>query len=105
MVVLVNELKRAGARDVDALRLLREAPDKLEAALTRGKRALVLFRLTPENPRSIVSDDDERLKAFAKEATDDGVRLYGINPTLIAAIAQAARAVSDTRNTHGDEIQ
>ena len=91
LAVLTREIYAAGVDRDTALALLRDAPDKIEAALSRGFRALVVYRLDGRNARGLVSDSDERLKAFEAMARRDRAPLVGINPTLVADLALVAR--------------
>lgn len=91
LAVLTREIYAAGVgRDV-ALSLLRDAPEKIEAALSRGFRAMVVYRLDGQNARGLVSDRDEKLRAFEAQARQDRAPLVGINPTLVADLAAVAR--------------
>lgn len=90
LAVLVRELHGLGLKREVALALLRDFPDRIEAALTRGPRALILFRLDRKNPASIVSDDDERLERFTAEAEAAGAGLLGLNPYHVAFLAAKA---------------
>lgn len=90
LAVLTREIYAAGMdRDV-ALALLRDAPEKIEAALSRGFRALVVYRLDGRNARGLVSDRPERLQAFEAQARQDRALLVGINPALVADLAAVA---------------
>lgn len=92
LAVLTREIYAAGMdRDV-ALALLRDAPEKIEAALSRGFRALVVYRLDGDgrNARGLVSDRPERLQAFEAQARQDRAPLVGINPALVADLAAVA---------------
>lgn len=90
LTVLVREFYAAGLKRRSAMELLRDASDRIDAALTRGSRALVLYRLDKEKPTGIVSDDDQRLHRFERAAYADGVPLTGINPYLVAQVASEA---------------
>jgi len=87
LTVLTREAHAAGLNTQDALDLLRDAPDKIEAALTRGPGALVVYRLDPNGARGLVSDQDSRLQHFAAVAEQGGAPLFGFCPAAIAEIA------------------
>lgn len=48
--MLIRELHSLGLNREVALAVLRDATDRIDAALTRGPRALVLYRLDPVSP-------------------------------------------------------
>ncbi|MFV0515044.1 MAG: hypothetical protein ACK5MY_15665 [Jhaorihella sp.] len=100
LAVLVDALRRMGAPDSVALACLRDAPEKIEAALTRGRGALVLYRLNSTDPRGIVTDDAARLSAFAEAAAKDGAEALGLNPHRIACLALAARGAFSATQHH-----
>lgn len=105
LAVLVDALRRVGATDSAALTALRDAPEKIDAAITRGRGALVLYRIDPTGPRGIVTDDDARLRAFAEAAARDGAEVLGLNPSRIACLALAARGASTpTQQNRKDAI-
>lgn len=87
LTVLTREVHAAGLGTQDALDLLRDAPDKIEAALTRGPRALVVYRLDKHGARGMVSDSDSRLQHFAAVAEQNGALLFGLCPAAIAELA------------------
>lgn len=91
LAVLVRALHEAGVPKALAMDCLRDAPDKIEAALTRGAGALIIYRLNADGPRGIVSDQDKRLEAFTARARADNAPLFGLNPHRIAMIATAVR--------------
>ncbi|TGN54892.1 hypothetical protein E4L95_15260 [Paracoccus liaowanqingii] len=91
LAVLTREIYAAGVDRDTALALLRDAPDKIEAALTRGFRAMVVYRLDGRKARGLVSDQDDKLRAFEAQARQDRAPLVGINPTLVADLAAVAR--------------
>ncbi len=87
LAVLVREAHAAGVNRSAVMKVLRNAPDQIDAAMTRGSRALVIYRLDAENPAGIVSDNDSRLERFTTAAESDGAPLVGLNPHLIARMA------------------
>lgn len=87
LAVLVRYAADAGMTQDATARTLRDAPDKIAAALTRGHKAVVLYRLDPGGARGIVSDRDAALEAFVAEANRDQAPLVGLNPTKVAALA------------------
>lgn len=91
LAVLTREFHAAGMDRDAALALLRDAPDKIEAALSRGFRALVVYRLDGDKARGLVTDRDDKLRAFEAQARQDRAALVGINPTLVADLAAVAR--------------
>lgn len=92
LAVLIRELHGLGLKREVALAVLRDAADRIDAALTRGPRALVLYRLDRKAPVGIVSDDDARLATFAAEAEASGAGLIGVNPYRVAVLAAKAKA-------------
>lgn len=92
LAVLIRELHGLGLKRKTALEVLRDAPDRIDAALTRGPRALVVYRLDLKAPVGIVSDDDARLAAFTAEAETSGAGLIGLNPYRVALLAAQAKA-------------
>lgn len=90
LAVLTREIYAAGMDRDTALALLRDAPEKIEAALSRGFRALVVYRLDGRNARGLVSDRPEKLQAFEAQARQDRAPLVGINPALVADLAAVA---------------
>lgn len=105
LCVLVDALRRNGASDRAALTCLRDAPDKISAALTQGRGALVLYRIAPADPRGIVTDDTARLTAFAEAAARDGLEVIGLNPHRIACLALAARGAFSASQQHQEHGQ
>lgn len=91
LAVLTREIYAAGMDRDTALTLLRDAPDKIEAALARGFRAMVVYRLDGAKARGLVTDRDDKLQAFEAQARQDRAPLVGINPTLVADLAAVAR--------------
>lgn len=87
LTVLTHEVHRAGLEKQDALDLLRDAPDKIDAALSRGPSALVIYRLDTHGARGVVTDSDTRLKSFEATAKQDGAALFGFCPGAIAELA------------------
>jgi hypothetical protein len=87
LTILTREVHAAGLETQDALDLLRDAPDKLEAALTRGPGALVVYRLDRDGARGLVSDCNARLTQFADAAERDGASLWGVCPAAVAGVA------------------
>ncbi len=100
LAVLVRAMKDNNVGDEAAMACLRDAPDKIEAALTRGCGALVIYRLDPDAPRGIVGTADTRLAAFVDEARGAGVPVIGLNPDLVAqlALAMGGDAAAFTEN-------
>ncbi|MFV1530220.1 MULTISPECIES: hypothetical protein [unclassified Phaeobacter] len=87
LAVLTREVHGAGLEKHDALDLLRDAPDKIDAALTRGPRALVVYRLDRRGARGVVSDSESRLGQFTAAAEQEGAPLFGFCPGAIAELA------------------
>lgn len=87
LTLLTREAHAAGLETQDALDLLRDAPDKIDAALTRGPRALVVYRLDQTGARGVVSESDSRLSHFTAVAEQDGAPLFGFCPAAIAELA------------------
>ena len=87
LAVLVREVHGAGLETQDALDLLRDAPDKIAAALSRGPGALVVYRLDRRGARGVVSDSESRLNHFVAVAEQDGAPLFGFCPAAIAELA------------------
>ncbi|WP_195818727.1 hypothetical protein [Roseobacter sp. MH60115] len=87
LALLVREMKYANTLDAIAFKVLREAPDKIDAALSRGPKALVFYRIEQDKARGIVSDQEDRLERFARSAHADGATVLCFNPSLIAALA------------------
>lgn len=87
LALLVREMKVAETPDAIAFKTLAEAPDKIDAALTRGAKALVLYKIAGTAVRGIVSDEDAKLEDFARSAHTEGANVLCFNPTLIAALA------------------
>lgn len=87
LALLIREMKVAETPDAVAFKALAAAPDKIDAALTRGPKALVFYRVSSDNVRGIVSDRDDKLEEFARKANAEGASVLCFNPTLIAAIA------------------
>lgn len=91
LAILTREFHSAGLDTQDALDLLRDAPDKIDAALTRGPRALVVYRLDRAGARGMargmVSESDSRLSHFTAVAEQDGAPLFGFCPAAIADLA------------------
>lgn len=94
LAALVREMHNAGISEPVAMACLRDAPEKIEAALTRGAGALVVYRMDADSPRGIVSDQDSRLNAFTAEARAQNAPLFGLNPYRIAVLAKALQAES-----------
>ncbi|WPZ30304.1 hypothetical protein T8A63_04385 [Sulfitobacter sp. OXR-159] len=94
LAMLVRALYEAGVSQPVAMNCLRNAPDMIEAALTRGAGALIVYRLNPDAPRGIVSDRQVRLEAFTAEARAKNAPLFGLNPHRVARLAAAVRADS-----------
>lgn len=92
LAVLIRELHSLGLNRKVALAVLRDAADRIDAALTRGPRALVIYRLDRKAPVGIVSDDDARLATFTADAEASGAGLIGINPYRVAVLAAQAKA-------------
>lgn len=92
LVVLTSEVHRAGLETQDALDLLRDAPNKIAEALSRGPGALVVYRLDRHGARGVVSDSESRLKHFVAVAEQDGAPLFGFCPTTIAELASCIDA-------------
>jgi hypothetical protein len=91
LAVLVRALQEAGVPQPVAMACLRDAPDKIESALTRGAGALIIYRLSKDQPHGIVSDQTARLEAFTAAARAKNIPLFGLNPHRIAMIATALR--------------
>jgi len=87
MVMLIREMKLAGTPEAAAAEIMETAPDKIDAALTRGRQALVFYQVDARGARGIVSDDEAKLDAFARRAHAAGSRVLCFNPTLAAALA------------------
>ena len=87
LAVLTREIHCAGVEQHDALDLLRDAPDKIEAALTRGPGALVVYRLDPNGARGVVTDSQSRLERFVAAAEHESAPLFGFCPAAIAELA------------------
>ncbi len=87
LAVLTREVYGAGLEKHDALDLLRDAPDKIDAALTRGPGALVVYRLDRRGARGVVSDSESRLGQFTAAAEQEGAPLFGFCPGAIAELA------------------
>lgn len=92
LAVLTREVCGASIEKKAAFDLLRDAPDKIESALTRGQNALVVYRLDPQGARGIVSDNERRLRSFTDTADRDGAPLFGFCPGTIAEIATCIQA-------------
>lgn len=92
LTVLIRKLHSLGLKREVALAVLRDAADRIDTALTRGPRALVLYRLDRKAPVGIVSDDDARLATFTAEAEASGAGLVGLNPYRVAVLAAKAKA-------------
>lgn len=86
---LIRAMRESNVSEAAAMACLRDAPDKIEAALTRGAGALVVYRLDRDGPRGIVGDQDDRLNRFADAAIAENVPLVGLNPYRIAQMALA----------------
>jgi hypothetical protein len=87
LTVLTREVHSAGFEANDALDLLRDAPDKIDAALARGPGSLVVYRLDKNGARGVVSDSASRLNHFVAVAEQDGAPLFGFCPAAIAELA------------------
>lgn len=87
LAVLTREVYGAGLEKHDALDLLRGAPDKIDAALTRGPGALVVYRLDRRGARGVVSNSESRLAHFTAAAEQEGAPLFGFCPGAIAELA------------------
>lgn len=87
LAVLTREVHGAGLEKYDALNLLRDAPDKIDAALTRGPGALVVYRLDRRGARGVVSDSESHLGHFTAAAKQEGAPLFGFCPGAIAELA------------------
>lgn len=87
LLLLVRELHAAGVKRAAVLDVLRDAPDRIEAALTRGPEALVLYRLDGATPAGMVGTDDDRLNRFVADAEAAGAPLLGLNPSTVADMA------------------
>lgn len=87
LTILAREAQTAGVTREQMIEVMRDAPDRIDAALTRGKSCLVLYRLDPKGVKGIVSDRDDRLEAFSSEAIRDDAPLLGLNPTMVAEMA------------------
>jgi len=87
LTVLAREVGHAGIETQEALDLLRDTPDKVEAALTRGPDALVVYRLAPIGGRGIVSNNDAKLRRFVAAAAQDNAPLFGFCPAVVAELA------------------
>lgn len=87
LALLIREMKAAETLDAIAFKALAKAPDRIDAALTRGPKALVLYRIAQTEVRGVVSDQDGKLEEFARSAHAEGVSVLCFNPSLIAALA------------------
>lgn len=87
LTVLAREVGHAGIETQEALDLLRDTPDKVEAALTRGPDALVVYRLDPIGARGIASNNDAKLRRFVAAAEQDNAPLFGFCPAVVAELA------------------
>ena len=87
LAVLTREVHGAGLEKHDALDLLRDAQDKIDAALSRGPSALVVYRLDRRGARGVVSDSESRLGHFTAAAEQEGAPLFGFCPGAIAELA------------------
>ncbi len=87
LAVLVQEVHGAGLDTQDALDLLRDAPDKIDATLSRGPGALVVYRLDRRGARGVISDSESGLDHFVAVAKKDGAPLFGFCPAAIAELA------------------
>ena len=87
LAMLIREMKIAETPDAVAFRSLAEAPDKIDAALTRGPDALVFYKITGGEVRGIVTEQGDRLEAFARSANAEGASVLCFNPSLIATLA------------------
>ncbi len=87
LALLIREMKVAETPDAIAFKSLAEAPDKIDAALARGPEALVFYKITSGEVRGIVTEQGDRLEAFAQSANADGASVLCFNPSLIATLA------------------
>ncbi len=87
LALLIREMKVAETPDAIAFKTLAEAPDKIEAALTRGPDALVFYKIAEDEVRGIVTDHDDKLETFARTAQAEGASVLCFNPSLIATLA------------------
>lgn len=87
LALLIREMKVAETPDAIAFKSLAEAPDKIDAALARGPEALVFYKITSGEVRGIVTEQGDRLEAFARSANADGASVLCFNPSLIATLA------------------
>jgi len=87
VTVLTRQIHAAGMDRAAALEVLRDAPDKIDAALTRGARALIVYRMDGNKPAGIVSDNDARLERFTADAESNDAPMIGLNPYLVACMA------------------
>ncbi|GIT86984.1 hypothetical protein [Roseobacter sp. OBYS 0001] len=87
LALLIRELKVAETPDAIAFKALAEAPDKIEAALTRGPDALVFYKIADGEIRGIVTDHGDKLEVFARKAQAEGANVLCFNPSLIATLA------------------
>lgn len=87
LAVLTREIHGARLEKHGALDLLQDAPDKIDAALTRGPGALVVYRLDRRGARGVVSDSESRLGHFTAAAEQEGAPLFGYCPSAIAELA------------------
>ncbi|MBO9434519.1 hypothetical protein J7394_09905 [Ruegeria sp. R13_0] len=84
---LAREVGHAGIETQEALDILRDTPDKVEAAVTCGPDALVVYRLDPNGARGIVSNKDAKLRRFVAAAEQDNAPLFGFCPAVVAEFA------------------
>lgn len=101
IAVLTREIRGLGLDSGPALRLLNDAPAKIEAALAMGPNGLVMFCLDASAPAAIASDDDDHLARFEADAQAAGVSLLGLNPTLVAALAARAEGFAGMKHGGG----
>lgn len=87
LTVLAREVGHAGIETQEALDLLRDAPDKIVAALTRGPASLVVYRLDPIGARGIISNNDAKLRRFVAAAEQYNAPLFGFCPAVVAELA------------------
>lgn len=87
LTILTREVYGAGLETQDALDLLRDAPDKIGAALTRGPGALEVYRLDKLGARGIMTDSDSRLNHFIAVAEQEDAPIFGFCPAAIAELA------------------
>lgn len=105
LAVLVREMREARVPENIALDALRDAPSKIDAALTRGSGALVVYSLSPNGARGIVTTDTEKLQRFAFAADLPGCGLIGLNPSRIAALVAQAQHEASGGKTRKEPIQ